>query len=153
MIVRGKLNQKLSSLILYQGFLCLNLVDMAFRLNLVEKLGSGINKIKDLCDMLELPVDFNISSDWFTVIFYRRLQNGGFSKNVPVKRLEWSELSEREQQILKLIIVNPRISRVQLSNVVGINPSAIQKHITNLKKKQILKRIGSDKGGHWVIIK
>ena len=34
---------------------------------------------------------------------------------------------------------------------LGINPSAIQRHIQKLKAGGI-KRIGGDKGGHWEII-
>ncbi|MBW6461619.1 MAG: winged helix-turn-helix domain-containing protein [DPANN group archaeon] len=51
-----------------------------------------------------------------------------------------------------MIIENPRISRVQLSKEIGINQSAIQKHRTHLKDKQIIKRVGSDKGGHWEVV-
>jgi len=52
---------------------------------------------------------------------------------------------------LKTIINNPNISRKELSNSIGINQSAIQKHLDTLKKKGLLKRIGPDKGGHWEV--
>ncbi|RLG14267.1 MAG: hypothetical protein DRN71_03385, partial [Candidatus Nanohalarchaeota archaeon] len=65
---------------------------------------------------------------------------------------KWSEtLSERQIGILKIIIDNPNISRKELSNSIGINQSAIQKHLDTLKKKGLLKRIGPDKGGHWQV--
>ncbi|MCF8297118.1 MAG: putative DNA binding domain-containing protein [Saprospiraceae bacterium] len=66
---------------------------------------------------------------------------------------EWSdELSERQKQILKLIIINPKISRKTLSENIGINPSAIQKNIDTLKRKDIIRRVGSARNGHWEIV-
>ena len=47
---------------------------------------------------------------------------------------------------------NPHISHRELSDKLGINQSAIQKHISKLKKIGILRRVGPDKGGHWEII-
>ena len=65
---------------------------------------------------------------------------------------KWSELSKREQQILILILENPAINRKKLSKKIGINPSAIQKHIDKLKDKEIIKREGGAKGGHWEVL-
>jgi len=62
----------------------------------------------------------------------------------------WSEqLSERQIEILKLIIETSKISRKKLSEILNINPSAIQKHIGILKKLNIIKRAGTAKGGYW----
>ena len=35
---------------------------------------------------------------------------------------------------------------------LGINPSAVQKHIEKLKKENAIKRSGGDKGGWWEIL-
>ena len=65
----------------------------------------------------------------------------------------WSEqLSKRQIKILKLILVNPKISREKLSEILGINPSAIQKHIGVLKKLDVIKRSGSAKSGYWKVL-
>ena len=123
------------------------IVDMAFRLNLVEKLGSGINRIKDLCSKLELPVDFNISHDWFTLIFYRRLQDGSFSVNA-------GETTQKTtQKILDLLKENPNYSRKELANLIGnITEDGIKYHLEKLKKERKIRRIGPDKGGHWEVL-
>ena len=67
---------------------------------------------------------------------------------------KWSEknISERQKQILLLILENPVISRKQISDIIGINQSAVQKHLTTLKENGIIKRIGPAKGGHWEVI-
>ena len=56
-------------------------------------------------------------------------------------------------KILLLIESDNTISLTQLSKEIGINRSAIQKHIDNLKDKGIIRRNGAGKGGKWVIIK
>jgi predicted HTH transcriptional regulator len=55
-------------------------------------------------------------------------------------------------KILLLIASYNTISLTQLSKELGINRSAIQKHIDNLKSKGIIRRDGADKGGKWIII-
>ena len=57
---------------------------------------------------------------------------------------KWSE-------VLELISANPKITRSELVEVLGINPSAIQRHIQKLKKEGIIMRMGGDKGGYWKI--
>jgi ATP-dependent DNA helicase RecG len=63
----------------------------------------------------------------------------------------WSELTERQTMILQLIIEKPTVSRKELSVELKINESAIQKHLENLKKKGLLRRIGADRGGYWEV--
>lgn len=54
-------------------------------------------------------------------------------------------------KVFKLIKSNPYITRSELSDILGISPSAIQKHIEKLKDVRI-HRIGGDNGGHWEVI-
>ena len=58
---------------------------------------------------------------------------------------KWSE-------VLELIKENPKITRKELSEKLGINSSAIQRHIQKLKTEGLIERIGGDKGGYWKII-
>lgn len=60
------------------------------------------------------------------------------------------QLTERQQEVLELIKYDPSISRKQLSEKLGINPSAVQKHIDSLKKKGIISR-ESETTGFWNI--
>lgn len=54
--------------------------------------------------------------------------------------------------VLNAIIANPAISRIKLSELTGMAPSAVQKHINKLKKQKIIARYGGDYGGHWKIL-
>ena len=47
---------------------------------------------------------------------------------------------------------NKYISINELAEITGISTRAVEKHIANLKEKELLKRIGPDKGGHWEVM-
>lgn len=74
--------------------------------------------------------------------------NGGQKNNGGQKK--WSETTKK---VFGLIKNNPHISRKELCEKLGINPSAVQKHIEKLKEQNMIVRIGGAKGGHWEIIK
>lgn len=59
--------------------------------------------------------------------------------------------SEKVVRLLELITEKPNITRKELSEVLQINPSAVQKHIERLKSEGIISREGSDKKGFWKI--
>ena len=61
-------------------------------------------------------------------------------------------LVESQQRILILIRANPRISKREMADSIGISTTAIDKHIIALKDKGLLQRIGSDKAGHWALL-
>ncbi|MEI6425042.1 MAG: winged helix-turn-helix transcriptional regulator [Lentisphaerota bacterium] len=58
---------------------------------------------------------------------------------------------ESQQQISRLVIENPHIFKRDMAKHIGISATAIDKNIETLKSKGLLKRIGSDKTGHWEI--
>ena len=62
-------------------------------------------------------------------------------------------LVENQIKILELVNENPYISKREMSEEIGISTTAIDKNISTLKNKGLLKRIGPARGGHWKIIK
>ena len=54
--------------------------------------------------------------------------------------------------IIRMIKDNPSISSIEMANLIGINRSAISKHLKKLKEYHIIKREGPAKGGKWIII-
>lgn len=46
----------------------------------------------------------------------------------------------------------PGATQQDMVDFIGINRSAIQKHLSNLKAAGRLRRIGPDKGGHWEVV-
>jgi len=129
------------------------LFSMMQRADLVEKIGSGIKRINDAMKeyRLSLPV-IEYKNIWFRIVFERPdLQKNSYQQRVVGKRLV-DGLVESQKEILELVHINPKISKNEMSEKIGISNTAIDKNIDALKKKGLLKRIGSAKGGHWEII-
>ena len=55
------------------------------------------------------------------------------------------------EAILDLIVTNSRISSTQMAESLGINRSAVSKHLKKLQEEGLIKREGPDKGGQWII--
>ena len=57
------------------------------------------------------------------------------------------------EAILELIVANNNITSTQIVERLGINRSAVTKHLKKLQDEDIIKREGPKKGGQWVILK
>ena len=62
-------------------------------------------------------------------------------------------LVESQQMILKLVAKNPKISKREMAEIIGISTTAIDKNIEKLKDEKLIKRVGSSRSGYWSIMK
>lgn len=62
-------------------------------------------------------------------------------------------LNENRQIIVAEMRNNPNITKTELSRIIGISTTAIDKNIAFLKKNGFIERIGSNKSGYWNVIK
>lgn len=122
----------------------------------IERWGSGLRRIKEECDAAGVKVEFEKVSTGFQVTFYR--PEGAMDQAVVRKggqiggQKRWSGLTNKQSKVLEQIEKKPEISRKELAHILGINPSAVQKHIHGLKDKGYIRRVGPDKGGHWEVV-
>jgi ATP-dependent DNA helicase RecG len=58
----------------------------------------------------------------------------------------------RRRFLAALSWANPNIRTTELAEIIGISRSGIEKNIRQLKEENLIKRIGSDKSGHWEVI-
>jgi ATP-dependent DNA helicase RecG len=116
------------------------------RMRLVEQIGSGITRIRDVMkDEGLTPPEFNIDG-MFTVTLRRPFD---FEKWVE----KWVEkLTDNRVKILREIHNNHKVTKKEIEQAVGISASAIDNNINILKDLGLLSREGSDKGGYWKII-
>ena len=117
------------------------------RINYIEKVGTGINRIKQaVAENERSSVEFSFDSG-FSVIF-RKLE---LTPETGLGEKLGEKLGENELAIVKEISNDPNITIAELSQRVEISTTAIENNITKLKEKGILKRVGPDKGGYWEI--
>ncbi|UCA57513.1 MULTISPECIES: winged helix-turn-helix transcriptional regulator [Flavobacteriaceae] len=59
-------------------------------------------------------------------------------------------LTKRQKEVIKLIANNTTITYTEIAEALGINESAVGKHITAIKNKDFLVR-HCETGGYWEI--
>lgn len=129
------------------------------RMDLIEKAGTGILRMKKALERYLLPEPkIDTDENWFSLTFQRpdlqkmtiqeRLE--GPQKKVLNKVLD--KVTENQKKILQQMAKNPRISSRELGKMVGISDRKVRENIRKLKEKGVLRRVGSAKGGHWVVI-
>ncbi|MEA3290940.1 MAG: Fic family protein [Pseudomonadota bacterium] len=61
-------------------------------------------------------------------------------------------LAESQQKIIRLVLEDHKISKRKMAESLGISSTAVDKNISVLKAKGLLRRVGPDRGGEWEII-
>ncbi|MDO5838526.1 MAG: ATP-binding protein [Methanosarcina mazei] len=115
----------------------------------IEKWGRGISLILSM----EPDTDFKEVGTQFIVTFKRKyFEDSEERDGEKVGEKVGETLTQNQEVILSLIRENSRISARELSDRVGISARKTEENISKLKKKGLLKRIGSARGGYWEII-
>ncbi|CAG0956467.1 hypothetical protein METP2_00525 [Methanosarcinales archaeon] len=118
--------------------------DMFFRLDLIEKVGSGINRIKNAVAQKGLKIEFQIDK-FFTVIFHRpsdslgstfvRIKAQAQAQEAQVEIID--KLSESEIKILE-ICMNPASSKDILLKLGIKRSGSFKNSLTKLLKMELL---------------
>ena len=82
----------------------------------------------------------------------RELSEGKTLKGGQKKLVRKDGGQKTSDRLLALLKEHPHLTQVGISNALGINRSAIQKHLAKLKASGRLRRVGPDKGGHWEVV-
>ena len=81
----------------------------------------------------------------------RLITEGDFIENFIESFIE--KVTEKELETLKIIAKKPGATGKQMAVELGVTERAVFNRLLSLKKKGILRRQGSDKKGHWEIIR
>jgi len=129
------------------------IADLFFRMDKVELAVTGIRRMREALAAAGLPPPRIRQTTFFTISFKRpELKD---KEITPKKRIgeNLAQGSEKSsEKICNAIKKNPKISARELSIMLGISSRAVEKHLPQLKKEGILKRIGPAKGGYWEIM-
>jgi len=126
------------------------IASLLHRANYIERLGTGINRIKQSVKELgKVDVEFSYNT-FFTVTFRKK---DYFEKKVTEKVTEkvTGKVTENQKKILENIAMNPHVTTRELSGIVGISDRKIKENIKKLKENGLLRRIGPAKGGYWKV--
>lgn len=144
------------------------IADIFQKMNIVEKWGTGLLRIADICrETGSSPVQYQAGSGFFMATLLRKgvvddtinvpvtescvpvnvpEQENGVPVNVPV-----TNLSDRERQVLKFIIEKNCITAKEIAEKIGASEKTVKRAIRTLKANGCIIRVGSDKKGFWSI--
>ncbi len=143
------------------------------QMGLAEAWGTGIKRIISYAEMYGLPApEIQAFDSMFRVNLYRSnspmAEGGSFAKSgrkigerSEKDRRKIGEGSEKQryglnttqQEILKLLSRNARLSASKMAEQIGISRRNVEANIKMLKKQEILIRHGSPKSGYWEIMR
>ena len=112
--------------------------------DLVEKVGSGIGRMRNAMKQANLPLPKFEFGGFFTVTFKRP----PFAQKTTQKTRE-----KTREKILDLIKENPTITAEDIAERTEISVKGVEWQLRKLRGEGILRRVGPDKGGHWEIVK
>jgi ATP-dependent DNA helicase RecG len=154
------------------------LIAKAFKeAGLIERYGSGIRRIINICkDYGVKQPRFEEVFNGFKVTLFKEKTESGKKNNTDVIERVGGKVGEKvggkvgekvgervgekvgeifsdnQQRIIKLILLNKRISARELSAELGISQRKVEENISKLKEKGKLKRMGAAKGGYWEVL-
>ena len=131
------------------------LANVMAQLDYMEKRGSGLTRICNETKALdgykdELKPVFKSTPTQFQTIIYATTdtQNVGDHDG----DLSETKLTERQQKILNLIKESPTITGRQMSETLSVSQRTIERDLSTLQKKGVLKHEGKDNDGVWVVL-
>ena len=132
------------------------LANVMAQLDYLEKRGSGLTRICNETKALDgykdelKPVFKSTPTQFQTIIFA-----SSDTPNVGDHDGDMSEtkLTERQQKILNLIKESPTITGRQMSETLSVSQRTIERDLSTLQKKGVLKHEGRDNDGAWVMLK
>ena len=79
------------------------------------------------------------------------------NKQMQIKEITTQKTTQKKdltttQKILHLLTENPKMTRTELAKEIGLSPDGIKWNLNKLKEEGKIRRIGSDKGGHWKVV-
>ena len=104
-----------------------------------RKAGWGEPVLKNQIDLDEVELSLPVKA------------SGGIQK-ITLKSTGKSTLKGTKKNIVEIMDNNPTVTIPQIAEQLKLHPRGIAKHIKTLQDQSVIRRIGGDKGGHWVVI-
>lgn len=127
------------------------LADIFARMKFMDRRGSGFDKIINgtnrLFDDNKNHVEFYATETHFSVVIYNANYENSDRGTIN------GTINENEKIVYTLMKENPKITVTEIIEKTNIPRRTINRIITSLKEKEMIDREGSNKGGHWKILK
>ncbi|WP_285820662.1 ATP-binding protein [Bacteroides acidifaciens] len=131
------------------------LANVMGQLDYMEKRGSGLTRICNETKALDgyrdelKPVFKSTPTQFQTIIFASTNMINVGDNDGDVSEMK---ITERQQNILNLIKESPTISGRQMSEILSVSQRTVERDLSVLQKKGVLRHKGKDNDGSWQIL-
>lgn len=129
------------------------IADLFHRMGKVERMGSGIKKMRSLMQEAGLKEPVFEAGFFFRATFYR---DSKYSLKQGMDTVEKTVVNTVEKTVVKIIALirdNPKITQRELMSVTGLTRRGIEWNLKKLKEDGIICRVGSARSGYWQVVK
>ena len=128
------------------------LANIFLQLRISERSGRGVPKIIGVYGKDSIKVEKNRVT---VTIPFNKINVNEFKivSNKVSNKVTNKVTNKTEDKIIELIRDNPNITINQLTIKTGLSEPAIKKNLRQLKQKELIKRVGSNKTGYWEVLK
>ena len=138
-----------------------SIANVFYRAGYIEAWGRGIQKICESCSELGTPdPEYTVLGRGLTVKF-TALKSAKVEESIPPNNGGISGgisgginggINETEKQLLALLKQSPSMTNAEIGQALGKSERTITRLLSALKKKEIIRRVGSNKKGYWDMI-
>ena len=132
----GKVGSKIRNLLI---------ASTLFKYGYIDAFGTGFDRTFTLCSQNDVEYKYIEDDFGFTFVFERK-------KDFLNDRIN-DRINDLDEQIKKLIIENKYITISELSDITIKSVPTINRHLNNLLKSKVIRRVGSRKTGYWEVLK
>jgi ATP-dependent DNA helicase RecG len=122
---------------------------------IMEQWGSGIPRIREAYRQEGLkPPELSEDGLFVKLTIFRKTNEQIINENrsqyfLNINLPKSIEVKKEKEQVYDLIDKNGNYTVKEISKLIGISQSAVQRRLDALQKEKIIKRIGSKKSGRW----
>ena len=122
-------------------------------MHLVESVGTGIPRIARILSEDGFPPAEYKTEGFFTTLLRKKPSVSTHPSDRSGQKSGQKDRQNNRNRIVELMAENGFITTTELAEVLGINRSAVSRHIDILKKDGRIRRKGGDRGGEWIVLK
>ena len=125
------------------------IADVFLRLGIIEKLATGIRRIKEYYRSYENKPKFIVSENSILVILPKVKIVEKKEKIVVSDRLE--RLTNKERMVFKALRNHGQMKRTEIEKELGLKKSQTIEIINNLRRMNLIAQIGNGRATHYII--
>ncbi|MCL1853938.1 MAG: winged helix-turn-helix transcriptional regulator [Peptococcaceae bacterium] len=124
-----------------------------YRAGYIETWGRGIERITTACkEAGKREPLFEASPGEIGVTFFADINLVTHEKaRGDLKDTVKDTVNGTQHRILQLLVANPKMTARAISQALEINERNVKKNIKTLKDADLIRRVGSDRSGYWVV--